>query len=73
MKAVLPDHKTKIVATVGPASESSEMLVRLIRAGLNDSPPPRPSPDNAVLVFQKPIRQPETKPLNAGRHKTKGR
>jgi pyruvate kinase len=35
MKTALPDHKTKIVATIGPASESSEMLVRLIRAGLN--------------------------------------
>ena len=32
---LLPAHKTKIVATIGPASESSEMLVRLIRAGLN--------------------------------------
>jgi pyruvate kinase len=31
----LPSHKTKIVATIGPASESPEMLVRLIRAGLN--------------------------------------
>jgi pyruvate kinase len=31
----LPTHKTKIVATVGPASESLEMLTRLIRAGLN--------------------------------------
>src|SRR5690349_1427670 len=30
-----PDHKTKIVATIGPASESPEMLERLIRAGLN--------------------------------------
>jgi pyruvate kinase len=29
----LPDHKTKIVATIGPASESPEMLERLIRAG----------------------------------------
>jgi pyruvate kinase len=29
------DHKTKIVATIGPASESQEMLERLIRAGLN--------------------------------------
>jgi pyruvate kinase len=28
-------HKTKIVATIGPASESPEMLTRLIRAGLN--------------------------------------
>ncbi len=30
----LPDHKTKIVATVGPASDSPEMLRRLIRAGM---------------------------------------
>ena len=30
-----PTHKTKIVATIGPASESPEMLQRLIRAGLN--------------------------------------
>src|SRR5580765_4178050 len=32
---ILPAHKTKIVATIGPASESPEMLERLIRAGLN--------------------------------------
>src|SRR5580765_1722547 len=31
----LPDHKTKIIATIGPASESPDMLERLIRAGLN--------------------------------------
>src|SRR5215471_10543753 len=31
----LPAHKTKIVATIGPASESPEMLERLIRGGLN--------------------------------------
>ena len=31
----LPQHKTKIVATIGPASESPDMLERLIRAGLN--------------------------------------
>src|SRR3954465_10020964 len=31
----LPSHKTKIIATIGPASESPELLVRLIRAGLN--------------------------------------
>lgn len=31
----LPDHKTKIVATIGPASESPEMLERLILAGMN--------------------------------------
>ena len=32
---MLPNHKTKIVATIGPASESPEMLERLMRAGLN--------------------------------------
>ena len=31
----LPEHKTKIVATIGPASESPEMLERLIRAGMD--------------------------------------
>jgi pyruvate kinase len=31
----LPNHKTKIVATIGPASDAPEMLERLIRAGLN--------------------------------------
>jgi pyruvate kinase len=31
----LPNNKTKIVATIGPASEKPEMLERLIRAGLN--------------------------------------
>lgn len=31
----LPLNKTKLVATIGPASESSEMIERLIRAGLN--------------------------------------
>jgi pyruvate kinase len=35
MNTALPAHKTKIVATVGPASESKEMLERLIKAGLN--------------------------------------
>jgi pyruvate kinase len=35
MTAALSEHKTKIVATIGPASESPEMLVRLIRAGVN--------------------------------------
>lgn len=29
------DHKTKIVGTIGPASESPEMLEQLIRAGLD--------------------------------------
>jgi pyruvate kinase len=31
----IQNHKTKIVATIGPASESPEMLECLIRAGLN--------------------------------------
>jgi pyruvate kinase len=31
----LPDHKTKIVATIGPASDSPEMLLRLMEAGLD--------------------------------------
>jgi len=31
----LPPNKTKIVATIGPASDSQEMLERLIRAGMN--------------------------------------
>jgi pyruvate kinase len=31
----LPPHKTKIVATIGPASDSPAMVERLIRAGLN--------------------------------------
>jgi len=31
----LPLHKTKIVATIGPASDSPEMLEKLIRAGMN--------------------------------------
>ena len=31
----LPEHKTKIVATLGPASDSPEMILRLIQAGLN--------------------------------------
>ena len=35
MTAAFPEHKTKIVATIGPASESPEMLVRLIRAGMD--------------------------------------
>src|SRR5438067_8531662 len=35
MTTILPTHKTKIVVTIGPASESPEMLARLIRAGLN--------------------------------------
>ena len=32
---LLPKNKTKIVATIGPASETPQMLERLIRAGLN--------------------------------------
>ena len=31
----LPDHKTKIVATIGPASDSPAMLERLLLAGVN--------------------------------------
>jgi pyruvate kinase len=31
----LPKQKTKIIATIGPASDSPEMLERLIRAGMN--------------------------------------
>jgi pyruvate kinase len=31
----LPSHKTKIVATIGPASDSPEMLQRLLGAGMN--------------------------------------
>ena len=31
----LPSNKTKIVATIGPASDAPEMLERLIRAGVN--------------------------------------
>jgi RHS repeat-associated protein len=31
----LPDHHTKIVATIGPASESQQTLERMIRAGMN--------------------------------------
>jgi pyruvate kinase len=35
MNTALPGHKTKIVATIGPASESPEMLRRLLLAGVN--------------------------------------
>src|SRR5262249_6747535 len=31
----LPNNKTKIVATIGPASDTPDMLERLIRSGLN--------------------------------------
>ena len=31
----LPDHKTKIICTIGPASESPEMLERMTRAGMD--------------------------------------
>jgi pyruvate kinase len=31
----LPDHKTKIVATIGPASASIEVLSAMLRAGMN--------------------------------------
>ncbi len=32
---LLPDHKTKIVATIGPASESPAVIEEMIRAGMN--------------------------------------
>ena len=32
---ILPNHKTKIVATIGPASNSPEILESIIRAGMN--------------------------------------
>src|SRR5215471_10809724 len=35
MNTTLPADKTKIVATIGPASESTDVLTRLIRAGLD--------------------------------------
>ncbi|MBA4417001.1 MAG: pyruvate kinase [Syntrophus sp. (in: bacteria)] len=31
----LPSHKTKIVCTIGPASDSLEMMIRMIEAGMN--------------------------------------
>ena len=31
----LPNHKTKIVCTLGPASESEEIMEQMIRAGMN--------------------------------------
>ncbi len=31
----LPDHKTKIVCTIGPASESREVMEQMLRAGMN--------------------------------------
>ena len=31
----MPTHKTKIVATIGPASNTQEMIEKLIRAGMN--------------------------------------
>src|SRR5438105_9423955 len=35
MTTALPAHKSKIVGTIGPASESPDMLARLIRAGMH--------------------------------------
>ncbi len=34
-KAPLPTHKTKVVCTIGPASDSPEMLEKMIDAGMN--------------------------------------
>jgi pyruvate kinase len=34
-EARLPDKKTKIVCTIGPASDSEEVLVRMIERGMN--------------------------------------
>src|SRR5512136_195899 len=31
----LPTHKTKIVCTIGPASDSQEIMEQMIRAGMN--------------------------------------
>jgi pyruvate kinase len=31
----LPDHKTKIVCTIGPASETREVMEQMLRAGMN--------------------------------------
>jgi len=31
----LPDHKTKIVCTIGPASETQEVMERMLLAGMN--------------------------------------
>jgi len=33
--AALPDHKTRIVATIGPASSSPEVIADLLRAGMD--------------------------------------
>ena len=31
----LPKHKTKLVCTIGPASDSPEMIEKMIDAGMN--------------------------------------
>ncbi|MBM4271233.1 MAG: hypothetical protein FJ139_03605, partial [Deltaproteobacteria bacterium] len=31
----LPDHKTKIICTIGPASDSPPVMEQMIRAGMD--------------------------------------
>ncbi len=31
----LPSHKTKLVCTIGPASDTTEMMVRIMKAGMD--------------------------------------
>ena len=35
MKITYPDNKTKIICTIGPATESSTMMDALLLAGMN--------------------------------------